>query len=688
MHPSDEWEVLSRDDKWVDVLYSNKTVEYDTWYIRLENGLELECADEHLVFVDDTTTKYVVDLEIGDFVLTEFGQSKVAIKEHSPVQQNMFDLTVNNSLHAFYTNGILSHNTTVTAILLAHYVIFNESKAVGVLAHLGAMSREVLDRIKQAIEMLPDFLQPGIVEWNKGSIALENGSSIAAYASSPDAVRGNSFSMIYVDECVSGDTIVHVKDKKTNSISKMTMKELHKMSLMFENDRYEILTSNGMKSFDGVKRVVSKAMRVVLNDGRELTGSYNHKILSGNQYVNLCNLRVGSLVDGEKITHIEDCGEIPLYDALNVADGNHYTTNGIESHNCAFIENFTETWKAILPVVSSGRNSKILLTSTPNGMNHWYDLWQTAIKDPTKGFIPYNADWTSVKERLYNGADLFDDGYEWGLLQIESSSIENFRQEHMTIFVGASNTLINGFKLSKIQAVDVDSKDSVFYQFEEPEENRKYVFTVDVSEGRGQDYSTIQMIDVTEYPYKQVGVYRNNRISHLLLPSVIKRYAELYNEAYVYIELNSVGGTVAKTLYVDLEYENVICDSSIDLGMKQTKTTKQVGCSTLKDLIEKDKLLIRDKHTISELRTFVEHGKSWAAQKGFHDDCVMGLVIFSYLTTQPRFYDYIDEDRNIGMDLFEEELDELYGEFSVGMIISNGDGDFDVDVDTQTAAWF
>lgn len=551
---NDEWEVLSTDGEWVDVLYSNKTVEYESWFLKLDNGLELTCADTHLVFTNGDTVKPVCELNIGDSVITQFGPSKVIIIERSKLYENMYDLTVNNSKHSYLTNNIASHNTTVTAILLAHYVIFNESKAVGVLAHLGSMSREVLDRIKQAIEMLPDFLQPGIVEWNKGSIALENGSSIAAYASSPDAVRGNSFSMIYVDEC-------------------------------------------------------------------------------------------------------------------------------------AFIENFTETWKAILPVVSSGRNSKILLTSTPNGMNHWYDLWQTAIKDNTKGFIPYNADWTSVKERLYNGADIFDDGYEWAIVQIESSTIENFRQEHMTVFVGASNTLINGFKLSKISAVDVDSSDSAFYKFEEPQENRKYVFTVDVSEGRGQDYSVIQMTDVTEYPYKQVGLYRNNRISHLLLPSVIKRYAEMYNDAYVYIELNSVGGTVAKTLYVDLEYENVICDSSIDLGMKQTKTTKQIGCSTLKDLIEKDKLIIRDKHTISELRTFVEHGKSWAAQKGFHDDCVMGLVIFAYLTTQPRFYDYIDEDRNIGIDLFEEELDELYGDFSVGLIISNADGDIDMD-NQQDNAWF
>lgn len=186
--------------------------------------------------------------------------------------------------------------TTATAIFLTHFVVFNEAKAVGVLAHKGDMAKEVLERTKQSIELLPDFLQPGIVEWNKGNIELENGCSIGAYASSPDAVRGNSFAMIYLDEA-------------------------------------------------------------------------------------------------------------------------------------AFIENFDDTWKAILPVISSGRNSKIILTSTPNGINHWYDLWDASLKSDM-GFKPYTTTWITVKERLYNRADKYDDGFEWATKQIVSSSIEAFRQEH------------------------------------------------------------------------------------------------------------------------------------------------------------------------------------------------------------------------------------------------------------------
>ena len=435
--------------------------------------------------------------------------------------------------------------TTATAIFLTHYIVFNEAKAVGVLAHKGDMAREVLERTKQSLELLPDFLQPGIVEWNKGNIELENGCSIGAYASSPDAVRGNSFALLYLDEA-------------------------------------------------------------------------------------------------------------------------------------AFIENFDDTWKAILPVISSGRRSKIILTSTPNGMNHWYDLWSASLAHPDKGFRPYTTTWITVKERLYAENDKFDDGFEWSTKQIVSSSIEAFQQEHCCRFMGTSGTLINGFKLTKMDWLDI-APDDCFYRIKEPEPGHKYICTVDPAEGRGQDFSTIQIIDVTTYPYEQVGVYHSNKISPLLLPSIIMRYGIEYNEAYVYIELNSIGTLVSKILFMDLEYEYVIMDSSKDLGMKQTKTTKAIGCSTLKDLIEKDKLRTPHKQTVAEFRTFVEKGVSWEAQDGFHDDLVMGLVIFAYLTTQGRFGDYIDVERNVGADVFQAEMAEMLDDFAIGALFDNGIETIEID---------
>ncbi|APU01476.1 terminase large subunit [Aeromonas phage 65.2] len=429
--------------------------------------------------------------------------------------------------------------TTATSVYLAHYVTFNEAKNVGILAHKASMSREVLERTKQIIELLPDFLQPGIVEWNKGSIELENGCAISAYSSDPDAVRGNSFALIYVDEC-------------------------------------------------------------------------------------------------------------------------------------GFVEAWEDCWKAILPVISSGRNSKIVLTSTPNGMNHWYDLWQSAINGKS-GFEPYEANWSAVKERLYHSeTDSFDDGISWTTNQIGSSSVEAFLQEHAGQFMGSAGTLITGFKLSKMTWTDIEATENL-YRFKQPEVGHKYFACVDPAEGRGQDYSTIQIIDVTKYPYEQVAVYHSNKISHIMFPRIIQRLAMEYNEAYVYIELNSVGLSVAKDLYMDLEYENMIIDSSRDLGMKQTKTTKAMGCSTLKDLIEKDKLRINHKQTVIELRTFVEDGLSWSAAKDNHDDLVMALVIFAYLTTQDRFAEFLDMDEHsLAHDIFQDELESMNDDFNFSVFFNDG----------------
>lgn len=489
-----------------------------------------KCRDDIVYFAENYCSIVHID----------WGVIKVSLRDY---QKDMLRIMADNRMSIHSLSRQLG-KTTATAIFLAHFVVFNESKAVGILAHKGSMAAEVLDRTKQCIELLPDFLQPGIVEWNKGSIQLENGCTIGAYASSPDAVRGNSFALIYIDEG-------------------------------------------------------------------------------------------------------------------------------------AFVQNFNDCWLAIQPVISSGRRSRIIMTSTPNGMNHWYDLWQAAISSD-KGFTPYSANWTSVKERLYDANDVFDDGFDWSSRTIINASIEAFRQEHCTTFLGASGTLIDGFKLSKMQWIDIEEVGSL-YRFAKPEEGHKYVATVDCAEGRGQDYSVIQIIDVTEYPYKQVAVYHSNKISPILFPAIIKRYALEYNEAWVYIELNSVGHTVATILWQDYEYENMIIDSSKDLGMKQSKRTKAIGCSTLKDLIEKDKLHIPHKGTIQELRTFVEKGVSWEAQENCHDDLVMGLVIFGWLTTQDRFSEYIDVDRNIGNDIFRHEMDELLSDDFIAVFMDDGINTIEID---------
>ncbi|ARW57593.1 hypothetical protein [Kosakonia phage Kc304] len=440
--------------------------------------------------------------------------------------------------------------TTVVAIFLAHFVCFNKDKAVGVLAHKGPMSEEVLDRTKQAIELLPDFLQPGINEWNKRSIELDNGSSIGAYASSPDAVRGNSFAMIYIDEC-------------------------------------------------------------------------------------------------------------------------------------AFIPNFLDAWLAIQPVISSGRRSKIIITTTPNGLNHFYDIWTAAVEGKS-GFEPYTATWTSVKERMYDDNDTFDDGWQWSRQTISGSSLEQFLQEHCAQFQGTSGTLISGMKLARMDWMEIAPDNGYFYRFKPADPERKYIASLDCAEGRGQDYHAMHIIDVTDDKWEQVAVLHSNEISHLILPDIVHKYLMEYNEAPVYIELNSTGVSVAKSLYMDLEYENVICDSMMDLGMKQTTKTKAVGCSTLKDLIEKDKLIIHHKQTVAEFRTFSQKKLSWAAEEGFHDDLVMSLVIFAWLTTQQKFADFADKDElRLASEVFSRELEDMNDDYAPVVFVDAADNSAEYAPPTQ-----
>lgn len=637
------------DSGWQDIEETNKTVEYEIYKLKTDN-YNLKSADNHIVFDQYMNEVFVKDLKQGDYIQTESGLDKVVSVHPTGMHENMYDLSVGSEDHRYYTNGILSHNTVSTAIFLAHFITFNKDKSIGVLAHLGSMAREVLDRTKQVIEFLPDFMQPGISEWNKGSVEFDNGSSISAFASSPDAIRGNSFSILYIDECVSGDTLVTIK--RNGKVEK------HRIDLLSQNSTevMQVLTENGFKNFYGIKRTEGSIYRLTLSDDTYLDCSLTHKVKTDRGFVPVNEL-TSETINGLAVKSFEFLEYNFLYDLMNVEDGNHYITNGITSHNCAFIENWDDVWKAIEPVISSGRRSKMIITTTPKGMNHFYDIWKVAIT-PNSGYTPFEASWHSVKERLYNSKDEFDDGYEWSLNTILSSSLAQFLQEHDGAFHGDSGTLINGISLATMKHKDVVSNNN-FYKYKEYKEGNLYVATLDTAEGRGQDYHVMNIIDVTKLPYEQVAVYRSNTTSHLILPDIIKKHLEEYNEPPVYIELNSTGVQISKTLFMDLEYENVICDSNIDLGMKQTKTSKAVGCSTLKDLIEKDALVINHKETIDELKFFVRKGVSWAAEDQKNDDCVMSLVIFAWLTQKDIFREYVNgENSRLGSDIFESELDQ------------------------------
>jgi hypothetical protein len=245
---------------------------------------------------------------------------------------------------------------------------------------------------------------------------------------------------------------------------------------------------------------------------------------------------------------------------------------------------------------------------------------------------------------------------KWKEETIRNTSEEQFRQEFETEFIGSSATLISGSKLRSLAFYDPMriEDDGHLFVYEDPRPGRIYIATVDCSEGVGMDYHTVNIIDATEAPYKQVARYRNNKLPLLFLPTAIYALANRYNQAYVLIETNNVGQQVVDILHYDLEYENIYklehhhikgqsisagFKRSVAFGVKTTKSVKKIGCANLKTLIENDKLIINDFDTIAELNTFVRTRDSYAAEEGNNDDIVMGLVLYAWLTAQTFFKD-------------------------------------------------
>lgn len=433
-----------------------------------------------------------------------------------PFQENMVE-TFHENRFSICKMPRQVGKTTTSAGYMLWCVLFQENYNIAILANKGSLAREILGRIQYAYEYLPIWLQQGIKVWNKGNFELENGSKIAAFATSAAGVRGGSYNLIFLDE------------------------------------------------FAFVPK--------------------------------------------------------------NMAD-----------------DFFTSTY----PVISSGKTTKVIIVSTPYGLNHFYKMWVDASEGRSL-YKPLEIHWSMVPGR----------DAKWREETIRNTSEEQFRQEFETEFIGSSATLISGAKLRSLAFFNPLSSDEGFDIYQKPVPGRLYICTVDCSEGVGQDYSTINVVDVTEAPYKQVAKYRSNKLPLLFFPTIIYSVASKYNEAFVLIETNNVGQQVVDILHYDLEYENVykidhhhIKGQTISggfkrqssFGVKTTKTVKKIGCANLKTLIETDKLLISDFDTIAEMNTFIRVRDSYQADEGNNDDLVMGLVLFAWLTAQNYFKDSTNID--------------------------------------------
>lgn len=318
----------------------------------------------------------------------------------------------------------------------------------------------------------------------------------------------------------------------------------------------------------------------------------------------------------------------------------------------AFVERAAEFYTSTYPVISSGKDTKIIITSTANGIgNTFQKIWEGAVQK-TNDFIPFRVDWWDVPGR----------DAKWKEETISNTSQMQFDQEFGNTFFGTGDTLISGNKLLELRAKPPKTllESNSLYVYEEPKKEHNYVMTVDVSKGRGQDYSTFNLIDISVRPFEQVAVYRNNTISPLLFPNIIYKYAKLYNEAMVVVESNDQGMVVCNGLYHELEYENLFVESAIKanaLGVEMTRKVKRLGCSAIKDILEENKLEIHDENTILEISTFVAKGQSYEASDGNHDDLMMNLVMFGYFATGDYFKNLTDI--NLKEIMFEQRMKEI-----------------------------
>lgn len=349
------------------------------------------------------------------------------------------------------------------------------------------------------------------------------------------------------------------------------------------------------------------------------------------------------------------------------------TFNLIVLDEFAFVEtNLAESFlNSVYPTISSGATSKMIVVSTPKGMNHFYEMWDDAKTGKSK-FNPVEINWDDVPGR--------DEA--WKKEQISNIGLRSWNQEFEAQFIGSSDTLISGEKLMELKEnwEDPIHESEGFSIYEDPKVGHQYSITVDVSRGQGLDYQAFSVVDVTNLPYKQVCVFRDNELSPTLYPSVIHNAARRYNDAHILVEVNDIGQQIADMLIGDLDTENVIriyakpgvgqtigfgSQGKTNNGLKMSPATKRIGCADLKTLIESDKLIVKDKTTIREFMTFVADVNSFSAEEGYHDDAVMTLVLFGWLSHQRYFREETKDIRASLEEAQQEYLDRQMVPFGV-----------------------
>jgi len=368
------------------------------------------------------------------------------------------------------------------------------------------------------------------------------------------------------------------------------------------------------------------------------------------------------------------------------------------SFNILFLDEFAfvpnhiadSFFASVYPTITSGKNTKVIIVSTPHGMNHFYRLWHDAEKGKND-YIPTDVHWSEVPGR----------DEVWKEQTIANTSEQQFKIEFECEFLGSVDTLIAPSKLRTLVYDSPITRNAGLDVYEKPVEGHDYICTVDVARGVSEDFSAFVVVDITEFPHKVVAKYRNNEIKPMLFPNVIYEVVKSYNNAWVLCEVNDVGDQVASIIQYDLEYQNLLMCSmrgragqivgqgfsgkKTQLGVKMSKTVKQVGSLNLKTMIEEDKLLFNDYEIISELTTFIQKNRSFEAEEGCNDDLAMCLVIYAWLVQQDYFKELTDQD--VRKRLYEEQKNQIEQDMAPFGFMSDGLDDNVSFVDADGDLW-
>ena len=369
------------------------------------------------------------------------------------------------------------------------------------------------------------------------------------------------------------------------------------------------------------------------------------------------------------------------------------TFNIIFLDEFAFVPNHIadDFFSSVYPTISSGKSTKIIIVSTPKGMNHFYRLWHDAERGANE-YVPTQVHWSEVPGR----------DEKWREQTIKNTSEQQFRVEFECEFLGSVDTLIAPGKLRSMVYDSPLTSNKGLDVFAEPVPGRDYVCTVDVARGVGEDYSAFIVVDITEFPHQLVAKYRKNDIKPMLFPNIIWETCKAYNDAFILCEVNDIGDQVASIIQYDLEYQNLLMCSmrgragqivgqgfsgkKTQLGVKMSKTVKKVGSLNLKTMVESDKILFKDYDIISELTTFVSKSNSFEAEEGSNDDLAMCLVIYAWLVAQDYFKELTDQD--VRKRLYEEQKNQIEQDMAPFGFLSDGLNDETSFVDADGDRWY